>query len=141
MARLACPFWARQACSFWARRKHMFPRKFRSIGTRIPVCPCKIFVQFQTHTRGPILYFSTCPSETILHPDIRSAGHCQCTRVGVQLASMHCLAHRLCETNALLTKHGRRCYVETNVPADNPCGACTASDNLPRTAETSGWKH
>ena len=40
--------------------------------------------------------------------------------VGVQLAIMHCLAHRLCETNALLTKHGRRCYVETNVPADNP---------------------
>ena len=81
MARLACPFWARQACSFWARKKHVFPRKFRSIGTRIPVCPCKIFVQFQTHTRGPILYFSTCPSETILHPDIRSAGHCQCTSI------------------------------------------------------------
>ena len=81
MARLACPFWARQACSFWARKKHMFPRKFRSIGTRIPVCPCKILVQFQTHTRGPILYFSTCPSETILHPDIRSAGHCQCTSI------------------------------------------------------------
>ena len=58
MARLACPFWARQACPFWERKKRMFPRKFRNIEARIPVWPCETPVQFQTHTLGPILYFS-----------------------------------------------------------------------------------
>ena len=41
----------------------------------------------------------------------------------------------------MLPKHGRRCYLETNVPADSACGACTAFDKLPRAAETGGWQH